>query len=69
MSERTAYRPEEGAIVNCPADRGDKGYRGRVIEVSDTVSHNHLGEPFHWATIERLDGGTKHVWPTNRLAA
>lgn len=51
--------------VSCPADRGDKPYRGTVMAIGPLTSH--MGKPFRWITVRRNDTLTKHVWPSHRL--
>ena len=53
--------------VHCPADRGDKPYVGRIMDVGETLHINHQGIPFRWITVRRDDTLTKHIWPSHRL--
>lgn len=62
-----AHTLKPGAKVSCPEDRGDKAYRGQVVDISKTVSRNHQGTEFLWVTVKNENQGTNHVWPSNRL--
>ena len=53
-------------IVICPADRGDKPYRGQIVHVGDSMSVNYQGVKYKWITVQH-PRGSKHVWPSNRL--
>lgn len=59
-------RPQLLSMVQCPEDRGDKPYVGKVMEVGDEIHLNHKGDPYRWTTI-RDERGAKHIWPSNRL--
>ena len=62
----TVRLPTAGSKVRCPADRGDEAYDGVAEAIAETVSHNHLGHPFHWVDV-RHPRGHIVVWPSNRL--
>jgi hypothetical protein len=63
------YIPAPGAMVSCPADRGDSAYEGRALYVGSKVQHNNKGDPYVWVTVRKGTGdkATRHVWPSNRL--
>lgn len=56
-------------IVQCPADRGDKAYRARIISFDDKTQTNIHGNEYVWVTVLKLDtqNPSKHVWPSHRL--
>ena len=54
-----------GAVVACPADRGDPAYTGRIEHVGDPV-HNPGMSPYRWVTVRR-PGAHASVWSSNRL--
>lgn len=56
--------------VQCPADRGDKPYTGRILHVGSTIHYNVQGTAYIWLLIEKYGTEhtrTKHTWPSNRL--
>lgn len=53
-----------GAIVRCPADRGEPAYRGKVESVGAHVTEKPV--PFVWVSV-RTPNGHAVVWPSNRL--
>lgn len=55
-----------GDYVNCPEDRGDKAYRGKVVFIGQGEYENHRGDPYMWITVED-SWRQRHVWPSNRL--
>lgn len=56
-----------GAIVHCPADRGDAPYTSRVVHIDPTSNKNIHGVEYVWVTVHRSDTHTNHVWPSHRL--
>lgn len=62
------YTPTIPCRVSCPADRGDPAYVGTATSVSETIEHNHLGEPYRWVTVTHPNGRST-IWPSNRLSA
>lgn len=54
-----------GQTVHCPADRGDKGFSGKVVHVGETVYSNHQGTEYVWVTVQGVKKSS--VWPSNRL--
>lgn len=58
-----------GNYVNCPADRGEMGYRGRVEHVGVEVTQRlGMDEPYIWVTVRRPGvGAHASVWPSNRI--
>jgi hypothetical protein len=54
-----------GQIVQCPPDRGDKGYQGVVTSVGTDEQKNYQGVPYFWIEVK----GPRHksVWPSHRL--
>ena len=54
------------AVVACPADRGDPAYKGTVTHIGSEVSRTVNDVEYVWVEV-RHPGGTKHVWPSNRL--
>lgn len=55
-----------GQIVKCPADRGDKPYKGKITHVGSSVNKTFNGVQYVWVTVEHPNK-SKHVWPSNRL--
>lgn len=55
-----------GDRVHCPEDRGDKPYEGTIDHIGTEVCKNSVGSDYVWVTV-KAPGGTKHVWPSNRL--
>lgn len=53
--------------VNCPPDRGDAPYSGRIVSIGDTIETNIHGVRYRWITVQRNDTRTQHVWPSHRL--
>lgn len=60
-------RPTLGAIVRCPADRGDKAFDGKVYHISTLVNTNIDGVLYVWCSVRRMDGSNGGVWPSHRL--
>jgi len=60
--------PEVGDIVQCPADRGEAPYTGRIEHV-DTMRHENMhGVRFYWVLVRRTsEPRTAHSWPSHRL--
>lgn len=58
--------PSPGDHVNCPPDRGEKGYRGQITHVGTEVYHTADGMPYVWLTVKG-PSGTKHLWPSTRF--
>lgn len=56
-----------GDIVNCPADRGDAAYTGKVEHINATEqTHPCVDGPFLWVTVRNRNRNT--VWPSNRIS-
>jgi hypothetical protein len=64
MKIEQAKQLQIGAIVHCPADRGDPGYTGKVTFVGVEVYETH-GKEYIWISVK----GPHHTstWPSNRL--
>lgn len=62
-----SWPPKVGAIVNCPPDRGDRGYKGVIKAVSPNVYTNINGVPYVWVTVGTMSGKSVHKWPSHRL--
>lgn len=60
-------KPVYGAIVQCPADRGEPAYRGSIRHISTTVQTNIRGVRYVWVTVQKMHSQTRHVWPSHRL--
>ncbi len=56
---------KSGDRVNCPADRGDLAFEGKVTVVGVQESLDSKGNPYIWITVK----GPHHssTWPSNRL--
>lgn len=59
--------PQLLAIVQCPADRGDSPYSGRVMGIGETICRNIYGIPYVWLTVRNIATGRESVWPSHRL--
>lgn len=59
--------PKIGDMVNCPADRGDAAYRGKVTHVSGAMQKSHQGVLYAWVSVEHPSRTSRHVRPSNRL--
>ena len=55
-----------GCCVQCPPDRGEPGYVGRVTNVGTTIYRSLMGRPYVWVHVMYL-GKWSAVWPSNRL--
>ncbi len=64
MKIETALKLKRGQCVQCPPDRGDAGFYGKVTSVGAVVDRVHNSE-FIWVEVQ----GPHHksVWPSNRL--
>ena len=68
MKLELARRLKPGSLVQCPADREDTGYVGKVVGVDSVVFENINNVAYVLVEVQRLDFPfTKHVWPSNRL--
>ena len=56
-----------GALVRCPADRGDLPYTGKVTFVGTNESTGSDGKPYVWINVRNPLNGRESVWPSNRL--
>ena len=68
MRIERALQLEKGDVVVCPPDRGDPGFRGKVInscKATKTISKTILGEEFIWVEVQ--GPSHKSMWPSNRL--
>lgn len=59
-----------GMLVQCPADRGEHAYQGKVESFGQYMHLQSSGSAYVWVTVRRRDGAkTAHVWPSNRISA
>lgn len=59
-----------GMAVNCPADRGNPAYTGKVAGFDRSAVHMNLnGTKYIWVTVrEGTHGlGAAALWPSHRL--
>lgn len=65
ISKAKALKP--GAVVHCPADRGEPAFTGTVASVG-TAESSANGKPFVWIEVKHpYPSNRKSVWPSNRL--
>ena len=57
-----------GDTVQCPADRGDPGYIGRVTHVSTIQNTNIHGTPYYRVTVRTPNRKRSTVWPSHRIS-
>ncbi len=68
MKIEQARRLTIGAQVQCPTDRGDPAYIGRVRDGSCATAEPQThcgGAPFIWVRVKGPHGYS--IWPSNRL--
>lgn len=56
-----------GDVVHCPPDGGQQGYPAKVVKVGESVKVNMHLTAYVWVTVETMDGGSRHVWPSHRI--
>lgn len=64
IAKARALKP--GAIVHCPADRGQPAYSGKVEHIGQAEARDLQGRAYLWITVGR-PGMHSSVWPSNRL--
>lgn len=70
MKIEEARKLAYGAKVRCPADRGQPGYLGTVVDrncAHAQESSNIHGVKYIWVLV-RGPGGGSATWPSNRLS-
>lgn len=64
----TMFTPRVSSLVNCPEDRGEPKFVGKVLDVSDRIHENHQGHQYRWVEVLHPNG-RKSLWASNRLSA
>lgn len=67
MKSDQPFSPQIGDVVQCPEDRGDPAYQGKVIIPGSGIQQNSVGQSYVWVTVVGPTG-RKTTWPSNRLA-
>lgn len=71
MDIQRALKLKKGSLVNCPADRGDPAFTGKIVTETEMIKNAIInthpnGGKYIWIEIQ-TPFLHKSVWPSNRL--